>query len=43
MIPRVDYTESFSLVTTEVGVRIVISISLCYINDDICKNTREEH
>jgi len=39
----VDYTESFSLVTIEVGVRIVIDISLCYINDDICRKTREEH
>jgi len=39
----VDYTESFSPVTTEVGVRIVIGISLRYINDNIRKNTREEH
>jgi len=32
MIPGVDYTKSFSLVTTEVGVKIVIGISLHYIN-----------
>jgi len=35
MIPRVDYTESFSPVTTEVGVRCVIDVSLYFINEDI--------
>jgi len=44
MIPGVDYTKSFSPVTTEVGVRMVVGISLHYINKDIlCKKTREEH
>jgi len=43
MISRVDYTKSFSPVTMEVGVRMVIGISLHYINDNICKKTREKH
>jgi len=41
MISGVDYTESFSPVTTEVGVRMVIGISLHFINEDMAKNTPE--
>ena len=41
MIPGVDYTESFSPVTTEVGVRTVIGISLHFINEDVAKNVPE--
>ncbi len=35
MIPGVNYMESFSPVTLEVGVRCVIGISLYFINEDI--------
>jgi len=42
MIPGVDYTESFSPVTTEVGVRCVIGISLYFINEDIEQNVPTE-
>ena len=43
MIPGVDYTESFSPVTTEVGVQCVIGISLYFINEDIKRNVPAEH
>ena len=43
MILGVDYTESFSPVTTEVGVRTVIGVSLHYINEDVRNNVKEEN
>jgi len=42
MIPRVNYTESFSPVTTEVGVWCLIGISLYFINEDIVQNVPAE-
>jgi len=43
MIPGIDYTESFSPVTTKVGVRTVIGLSLHFINEDIQNNVKEEN
>jgi len=42
MIPGVDYTESFSPVTTETGVRTVIGVSLHYINEDLRNKVKTE-
>jgi len=42
MIPGVDYMESCSPVTTEVGVQCVIGISLYFINEDIVQNVPTE-
>ncbi len=42
MIPGVNYTELFSPVTMEVGVRCVIGISLYFINEDIKQNVPVE-
>jgi len=42
MIPGVDYTESFSPVTMEVGVQCIIGISLYFINEDIEQNVPAE-
>jgi len=42
MMPGVDYTESFSPVTTDVGVCVVVRISLHYINEDICNGILED-
>ena len=42
MMPGVDYTESFSPVTTDVGVCVVVGINLHYINKDICNGILED-
>ncbi len=42
MIPGVNYTESFSPVTMEVGVQCIIGISLYFINEDIEQNVPAE-
>ena len=42
MIPGVNYTKSFSPVSTEVAVCSIIGISLHFMNEDIVKGMSDE-